>query len=260
MVNFNSKSERVSFPASIDLLSLCSWMAPDEIPLDLFTNNHSALPESLSQLIAVDSVAWNECVGHLTTFSLARRTRQGLILHRLTQAVGRSLSWHSARHPLVTATELLVRDVQIHDDGYDRSIEAWERWRVVLPHVLFVIDRGMRETRIPRDQIATLMHGAGIYLQTDQKRAESLLTGAMRLYEDIYPSGHPAIGDVLTDLGWLLEDSAQWDAACRILDVRGRSKSPSMDQMILASQRSTRILRPAFVDSATSGGASDLTS
>jgi hypothetical protein len=95
-------------PASIDLLSLCSWMAPDEIPLDLFTKNPSALPEPLSQLIVADSVAWNECVGHLTTFSLARRTRQGVILHRLTQAVGRSLFQYSTGHPLVTATDLLA--------------------------------------------------------------------------------------------------------------------------------------------------------
>jgi tetratricopeptide (TPR) repeat protein len=204
-------------PASIDLLSLCSWMAPDEIPLDLFTKSPSALPESLSQLIAMDSVAWNECVGYLTTFSLARRTRQGLILHRLTQAVGRSLSQHSAGHPLATATELLARDVQIPDDSYDRSIEALERWRAVLPHVLFVIDQGLRDTRIPRDQIASLMHGAGNYLQTEQKRAESLLRGALRLYEEIYPSDHPAIGDVLTDLGWRLEDNSQWDAASEIL-------------------------------------------
>lgn len=208
---------RSASPASIDLLSLCSWMAPDEIPLDLFIRNSSTLPASLSQLIAVNSVAWNECVGHLTTFSLARRTKQGLILHRLTQAVGRSLSQHCAGNPLATTTELLARDMQIHNDGYDRSAEAWARWRVLLPHVLFVIDQGLRDTRIPRDQIASLMHGAAIYLQTDLKRAKSLLRGALRLYEEIHLSGQPAIGNVLTNLGWLLEDSGQWDEACEIL-------------------------------------------
>jgi tetratricopeptide (TPR) repeat protein len=211
------QSLRSVSPAAVDLLSLCSWMAPDEIPLDLFTENASTLPDSLSQLMAADSVAWNDCVGHLTTFSLARRTRRGLIFHRLTQAVGRSLSQHSAWHPLVTATGLLARDVQVHDGGYDRSIEAWARWRVVLPHVLFVIDQGLRDTQIPRAQIASLMHRAGIYLQTDPERAESLLKGALRFYEEIYPSGHPAIGNVLTDLGWLFEDRGQWDAACEIL-------------------------------------------
>jgi hypothetical protein len=86
--------ERISTeqPAAVVLLDLCAYLAPEPIPLDLFTSHAELLPPPLAAA-AADLLAFNEVVAALVDYSLAKRTQAGLQLHRLVQGVIR------ARHP-----------------------------------------------------------------------------------------------------------------------------------------------------------------
>jgi hypothetical protein len=86
--------ERISTeqPAAVVLLDLCAYLAPEPIPLDLFTSHAELLPQPLAAA-AADLLAFNEVVAALVDYSLAKRTQAGLQLHRLVQGVIR------ARHP-----------------------------------------------------------------------------------------------------------------------------------------------------------------
>jgi hypothetical protein len=76
-------------PAAVQLLDICAYLAPEPIPLDLFTTHPGQLPEPLS-LAAADQLAFGDTVAVLVDYSLAKRTQAGLQLHRLVQATIRA--------------------------------------------------------------------------------------------------------------------------------------------------------------------------
>src|SRR5207253_2821031 len=80
--------ERISAeqPAAVVLLDLCAYLAPEPIPLDLFTGHAELLPPPLAAA-AADLLAFNDVVAALVDYSLAKRTQAGLQLHRLVQGV-----------------------------------------------------------------------------------------------------------------------------------------------------------------------------
>jgi hypothetical protein len=83
--------ERISGedPAAVLLLELCAYLAPEPVPLDLFTEHAGALPAPLAAA-AADELAFGEVIGTLVDYSLAKRTPSGLQLHRLVQGVIRA--------------------------------------------------------------------------------------------------------------------------------------------------------------------------
>jgi hypothetical protein len=92
--------ERISTedPAAVVLLELCAYLAPEPIPFDLFSLHADLLPEPLSSA-AADQLAFNEVIGTLVDYSLAKRTRAGLQLHRLVQGVIRARQAYISRNP-----------------------------------------------------------------------------------------------------------------------------------------------------------------
>ncbi len=90
--------ERISTedPAAVVLLELCAYLAAEPIPLDLFSSHADLLPEPLTSA-AADPLAFNEVIGTLVDYSLAKRTQAGLQVHRLVQAVIRARSAYTSR-------------------------------------------------------------------------------------------------------------------------------------------------------------------
>jgi NB-ARC domain len=75
-------------PAAADLLRLCSFLAPQAIPQEIFTEGAPDLGSRL-QPVAADSLALNEAICELLKYSLVSRDSpsQTLTVHRLVQAV-----------------------------------------------------------------------------------------------------------------------------------------------------------------------------
>ena len=139
-------------PAAVVLLELCAYLAPEPIPLDLFSLHADLLPEPLSSA-AADQLAFNEVIGTLVDYSLAKRTQPGLQLHRLVQGVIR------ARHAITSRGSPARGDCMAADGSVARegdemlgvvlgllradapgqitgAPQDWPRWAVLLPHVL----------------------------------------------------------------------------------------------------------------------------
>ncbi len=83
-------------PAAVQLLDLCAYLAPERIPLDLFTLHPGLLPEPLAAA-AADELAFNQVIGILVDYSLIKRTATGLQIHRLIQGAIRAR--HSGQAP-----------------------------------------------------------------------------------------------------------------------------------------------------------------
>ncbi len=77
-------------PAAAELLHLCSFLAPDRIPLELLRDGAVHWPASLQQVVA-DPALFQQLIADLLKFSLVKRLveEHALSIHRLVQAVQR---------------------------------------------------------------------------------------------------------------------------------------------------------------------------
>src|SRR5262249_44211612 len=82
-------------PAAADLLRLCAFFAPDDIPLKMIVEGARKLPESLAAVVT-DELLFNESLLVLRKYSLIEVENNMLSIHRLVQAV--------IRHTLDEAT------------------------------------------------------------------------------------------------------------------------------------------------------------
>lgn len=118
-------------PQAVRLLRLCGLLAPEPIPLDLFTRSAAILDVG-----ATDRLVWDTTVGALTGLGLARRGDASLVVHRLVQATVRADMPQEARtEARAQLCRALVAAVphDIHGDP-----DARPRWQELLPHVLTV--------------------------------------------------------------------------------------------------------------------------
>lgn len=79
---------REECPAAAELLILCAFLAPNDIPLKLFSDGAQYLPNSLAAM-AKDELNRDDAIGALRRYSLIERKDETLSVHRLVQAVTR---------------------------------------------------------------------------------------------------------------------------------------------------------------------------
>ncbi len=152
---------RTTHPAAVALLDLCAQCAPEPIPLTLFTDHPDLLDVDVLRAAAEDPLAWNDTVGTLVGYGLARRDPSSLTLHRLTAAAVRTTMTTST-----TSTTLirLLRATLPHDlDGHP---EHWPPWRALLPHLRHLLDNHPDTTWNPRSrqEVSWLCDRTGRYL------------------------------------------------------------------------------------------------
>ena len=182
-------------PAAVQLLGVCAYLAPEPIPLDLFTAHADLLPEPLSSA-AADPLAFSDAIAVLVDYSLAKRTPAGLQLHRLVQAAIRARDSSPAPPPaahrsedfrrwlrrgpgpamdsLAVALRLLRADAPAQIRAPRRH---WPRWAVLLPHVLAATGHADRASRQPGPAVmadaAWLLDRAGTYLQVQARLTDA---------------------------------------------------------------------------------------
>jgi tetratricopeptide (TPR) repeat protein len=219
-------------PAAITLLEVCAYLAPEPIPVDLFTA-HPGLPE-LPPAANGDQVGFTDVVAVLADHSLAKRSQDErsqdvLTVNRLIQAAVRArrderpLPGVTSRKkgrgalrqrgetgcpPLLVALQLL----RLHADAGGLSdLEKRERWEALLPHMLaataLVNGAQTRDDPVLRE-CAWLIDKAGSYLQVQARREEALplMERALRIAETAYGPNDGKVGKSLNNLAVLLRD------------------------------------------------------
>jgi hypothetical protein len=119
-------------PAAAGLASLCAFLAPEPIPVDLFTRAVSDLPGDLAARVA-DPLAWRQTLAHLARQSLARIDHGGLQMHRLTQAILRDRLSPEQANATRAHTEAMLA---ANDPGDPSNPATWPRWTQLMPHLL----------------------------------------------------------------------------------------------------------------------------
>jgi tetratricopeptide (TPR) repeat protein len=188
-------------PAAQDLLSLCAFLAPDDIPRTLLHDHPDLLPEPLATAVR-DPLAYGQALGALGRYSLATVTGEAISVHRLVQAVVRDgLDAEHARTLAAAAIGLVYAGFPEQAE----DVRAWPTAAQLLPHALVVADQAERLTVAPTAS-ANLLSIAARYLWSrgEYSKAKVLLERAVRIRETSLGRDHPGTAKGLHDLANVL--------------------------------------------------------
>ena len=148
-------------PAALVLLTLAAYLAPEPIPLTLFTTHPTQLPDPLA-IAAADPLAFTALTRQLRQHGLAHVEPATLTLHRLLAAILRTQPNQQPNLPSLVIQ--LLRATVPAEDPWNNPL-AWPAWRQLLPHVLVVTDPHRNLTGAEED-VAWLINRAGLYLES----------------------------------------------------------------------------------------------
>ena len=175
-------------PAAVDLLTLTSFLAPDDLPLPLVVTHHDQLPEPL-RAAAGDRLALADAVSALRRYSLIRVVADGLYVHRLLQTVVRTaVDADAGRAWAATAVRLLRAGFP--QDSHE--VTTWPDCERLLPHALAATESGQR-LDVELEACLFLLHEAGVYLrsrgqfQLARELHEQALAGRRRVLGEEHP-------------------------------------------------------------------------
>ncbi|MGH4010613.1 MAG: FxSxx-COOH system tetratricopeptide repeat protein, partial [Pseudonocardiaceae bacterium] len=173
----------VQSPVALQLLTLAAYLAPEPIPLTLFTTHPAQLPDLLAT-VAGDPLAFTELTRLLRQHGLAHVGPATLALHRLLAAILRT---QSQPQDLPTLVVRLLR-ATVPADPWENP-PTWPTWRQLLPHILVATDPHRTLDTVEQD-VAWLLNRAAEYLHT---RGEP---GTARpLFERAWHLRHSKLGD-----------------------------------------------------------------
>jgi tetratricopeptide (TPR) repeat protein len=197
-------------PAAVDLLNVCAFLAPDEIPRQLLIEGRDHLPEALAQALAQPLVV-NKAIASLVRYSLIEATNETLSLHRLVQAVTLDRLREDEQKALAQAV------LQIVDSAWPQGtfdIRSWPQCARLLPHSYAVVEH-VEKLKIESSDLAALLNRMGLYLndRAAYKEAELLYRRSLKIREQQLGADHLDTATSLNKLASLLQDQGKYDEA-----------------------------------------------
>jgi hypothetical protein len=119
-------------PAAAELVHLCSFLAPEPVPVAWFRHACGELPDLLAAC-AADPVAWPQLLARVGRSSLARIDQRGIHMHRLTQAILRDRLAPQQAATAKGRTEVILT---ANDPGDAEDPATWPGWARLLRHLL----------------------------------------------------------------------------------------------------------------------------
>ena len=198
-LSFQKAKEEV--PASADLLNLCAFLAPDDIPKSLLTVGDEHLPETLASAVK-DEMALNDAIAALKRYSLMTVADDSLSVHRLVQAVARDRLSYEMRKRWAEAAVRLVNDAFPYDSD---DVRTWVVCSALLPHALAAAGHS-EEIEVAHEATCRLLNQAGLYLggRAEFSEAKSAYERALEIGEKVYGPDHPNVATMVNNLGLVL--------------------------------------------------------
>lgn len=191
-------------PAAMELLELCSFLAPDSIPEEILSRGGTVLPGTLSMVVS-DGLLFHEVLGLLARYGLIRRSSGFLSMHRLVQHVVRmSISRDQAKNRVATCVHLL----QGAFSG-DRGEPTDQARNLLLAHIFAVFPHAV-SIDAELEAAKNLLMSAAEYMgrRAQLLGAAASVEDAVTMTSEIYGSNAPqvihslrAAGQVLRDMG-----------------------------------------------------------
>ncbi|MEA3301793.1 MAG: FxSxx-COOH system tetratricopeptide repeat protein, partial [Pseudomonadota bacterium] len=189
-------------PVAADLLNLCAFLAPDDIPLELLCGGTEHLPEPLAAT-ATDKLAMNRAIKALRQYSLIDTSAEFLSVHRLVQVVVRDRLSEDDRKGW---TETVVRLLSSAFPPDSDDVRTWYQCSRLLPHALAVAAHAELREVAPK-VTQRILNQTGMYLRGRVEFAEAkvLFERALSLAEEAYGPDHPEVATIVNNLGSVLQ-------------------------------------------------------
>ena len=199
-------------PAAADLLNLLAFLAPDDIPRDLFAKGAEHLPDSLSEAVK-DEIVLNRAIAALRHYSLITAEGDALSLHRLVQAVTRDRLSDEERGKWAGAA---VRLLNAAFPFKDEDPATWPESGRLLPHGLTATGHG-EKLGAQLATVAKLYDHAGSYLEirAEFDAAKAASERAVAIGEETHGRDDPTVAPYVNNLGYVLR---------RLGDLEGAKK------------------------------------
>ena len=192
------KVEQTS-PAAAELLCLCAFLAPDQIPEELIRDGAAWWTTPLQQA-AANPISFNQMMAELLKFSLVKRLTEGqtFSIHRLVQAVQKDMMELEVQRQWAERTMKAVNKV------FPEHPEDAATWSLCLRYLdqVQICNQLLEEYTLPLIEAADLLNRAGLYLhiQVSHTLAEPLLKRSLAIYEQQLGLEHPSPIHVFSNL------------------------------------------------------------
>ena len=190
-------------PEGADLLYLCAYLAPDNIPIELMTEGAQYLPNPLAAAVA-DPMDFDEAVEPLLRYSLVEKNGETLSVHRLVQAV---IHNRLAENEKKKWAETAVKIINNGFPGNSHDVRNWPACVPLLPHALVAAEHAETH-RVALESTGRLLNESGLFLKSRAQftEAKKISERALAIGEAAYGPDHPTVAIYVNNLGGVLKD------------------------------------------------------
>lgn len=230
LLSFQQAAEQT--PAAADLLRLCAFLAPDDIPLSVLVAGAEHLPAALAAAVA-DQLVCNRTIAALRRYSLITRQDDSLSMHRLVQLVTRDRLTEDERRQWAEAA---IRVVNQAFPDKSQDVRTWPVCTRLLSHTLAVAEEG-EVLQVDPEATSRLINQTGTFLHSRARYAEAKQSfeRALRILEAHLGKDDPKVGILVNNLGGALQAigdlASAWacyERALRIDEAAFGSNHPSV--------------------------------
>lgn len=185
-------------PAAWDLVTLCAFLGPHDIPLFLLNQENEILSKRLSETVH-DEAALSECIRKLVDFGLFERHDDSISMHELVQEAIRDRQSDESQKAWSNAAVRLVIGVFPFRQQYDVPIPECNR---LLAHAL-AATQFSEEAGVARESSAGLLYHVALYLhgRGALEEAKTCYLLAIAIGHKIFPAAHPTFATRINSLG-----------------------------------------------------------
>jgi hypothetical protein len=151
-------------PAAVQLVTLAAWLAPEPIPLTVFTDQAALLPPPLASA-AADPLRWAQVLTVLRRRAVARVGPDSLLLHRIPAALLRTTSPAVAPDSGWAALAVNVLRAAVPAEPWNEPA-TWPVWQALLAHVLTATDITRAPHTVADGDVDWLLDRMASYLYT----------------------------------------------------------------------------------------------
>jgi tetratricopeptide (TPR) repeat protein len=204
-------------PAAAELLKLCSYLAPDEIPKSILPEGAEYLPTALASA-AKDDLQLEDTISVLRSYSLIGLVEgaNAFSVHRLMQAVTQDRMSEDDKKSWADIAIAFMNNAYHFDEN---DLDTWEESRSLLPHALAAAGHAERLGVAPKET-ARLLNGAALFQQQRSELfgAKCNLERALEIYKTASGPEHAHVATALSNLGTVLRDLGDLEGAKKNLE------------------------------------------
>ena len=199
-----------STPGAADLLNLCCFFAPDDIPLAMIQTYVDELPDALAAVVK-DELMLDDALEALQAYSLLTQQDGMLAIHRMVQTVALDQMPQELIETWATAAVKLLAEAYPYDKN---DMTTWDLSGHLLPHVVAAVELAERLEPMP-ERISYLWNETGLFLLNlaDYPNTYHHLKRALAIDEKALGADHPTVAIRLNNLGQLLKAVGDYEGS-----------------------------------------------